>query len=170
MKSSYLVKIFGVISLWASAFCVTFCYAQESPRIAPFISTSGHQGAISDFNGKWTVVNFWAPWCPACMKDVPVLNALSQNSKIVVLGVAMDYGPDPGSSVLATIRKFGMAFTHQIYGGSRNNENGFYRQVGPVDFFPTTYLYNPSGKLVAFLPGQLSEGKVEATIRKLTPK
>lgn len=34
---------------------------------------------ISDYAGKAVVVSFWATWCPYCLKELPVLNAI-QNS------------------------------------------------------------------------------------------
>lgn len=35
---------------------------------------------VSDYAGKAVVVSFWATWCPYCLKELPVLNAI-QNSK-----------------------------------------------------------------------------------------
>ena len=34
---------------------------------------------VSDYAGKAVVVSFWATWCPYCLKELPVLNAI-QNS------------------------------------------------------------------------------------------
>ena len=31
---------------------------------------------LSDYAGKAVVVSFWATWCPYCLKELPVLNAI----------------------------------------------------------------------------------------------
>jgi len=49
-----------------------------------------------------------------------------------------------------------------VAGGARRDSNSIYRQVGPVDFFPTSYLYDPTGEIVMFIPGQVREGKLKS--------
>ena len=26
---------------------------------------------LNDLKGKWTVINYWADWCPPCIKEIP---------------------------------------------------------------------------------------------------
>jgi len=43
-------------------------------RIAPearFATLGGESFTTSDLRGKVTVVNFWATWCPDCVKEMP---------------------------------------------------------------------------------------------------
>jgi hypothetical protein len=35
-------------------------------------------------------------------------------------------------------------------------------QVGPVDYYPTSYLYAPNGEIVMFVPGVISKQKLTA--------
>lgn len=39
---------------------------------------SGKFFDIKDYQGKVTVINFWASWCPPCIKEIPSLNRLKQ--------------------------------------------------------------------------------------------
>lgn len=126
-----------------------------------FSDIEGKSVRLTDFKGKWVLVTFWAYWCPLCRVQIPTLNALNQRPDLVVIGVGMDYGQDP-SLMRAAISSHGMDYHAQVAGGSRRDPQAAFRQVGPVDFFPTSYLYSPEGELVMFIPGQLRQTKVLA--------
>lgn len=116
---------------------------------------------LSDYQGKWVLVNFWAPWCPLCKIQVPSLNTLNQRSDTRVIGIALDYGADEGA-IRKAIQVANMRFDAFVAGGSRRDPSSAQRQVGPVDFFPTSYLYDPEGEIVMFIPGQLRLPRVLA--------
>ena len=31
---------------------------------------------LDDLKGKWILINYWADWCPPCIKEIPELNEL----------------------------------------------------------------------------------------------
>ncbi len=52
---------------------------------------SGQSQALKQWQGKPLVVNFWAPWCAPCVKELPDLNRLAQkHPKATFIGVAID--------------------------------------------------------------------------------
>ncbi len=143
--------------LIGAALLVPFAHAADEPVKAinfQFTDVSGKPVQLSDFKGKWVLVNFWAPWCPLCWAEMPTLNELNKRSDFVVIGVGLDYGPDEGV-VGETAKSHNMAVHSVIAGGARRNPDSTYRQVGPVDFFPTSYVYDPNGEIVMFIPGQV---------------
>ena len=48
-----------------------------------FVDVNGKKFNLSDFKGKWVLVNFWAPWCPLCWVEVPTLNELNKRKDFV---------------------------------------------------------------------------------------
>ena len=32
---------------------------------------------LDDLKGKWILINYWADWCPPCIKEIPELNELN---------------------------------------------------------------------------------------------
>lgn len=135
----------------------------EAKKAIPFQfnDLDGHPVRLADFRGKWVLVSFWAYWCPICRIGIPSLNELNKREDLVVIGVSLDDGGDP-ANIREAIEQHGMHYHAQVAGGSRRDPNSPYRQVGPVDYFPTAYLYDPTGEIVMFIPGQLRKGQLLA--------
>ena len=47
---------------------------------------------LSEFKGKYVLLDFWATWCPDCRKDVPAVKELydKYGSKVEFMGVSFD--------------------------------------------------------------------------------
>lgn len=117
--------------------------------------TDGKIHTLSGYKGKWVLVNYWATWCPPCLEEIPDLIALYENKKnnLVVIGVAMDYR----NAKQVTDFAKGLLVEYPIVLGS----DQVVRQIGPVQGLPTTYLYNPEGKMVAQQVGLITRAAVE---------
>jgi thiol-disulfide isomerase/thioredoxin len=115
---------------------------------------------LTDYKGRWVLVNFWATWCPPCLEEIPDLIALQKNkkNKLTVIGVAMDYR-DP-KQVLDFAEQ--QMINYPIVLGDSTSV----AEVGPVTGLPTTYLFDPDGKVVAYNVGALSRAAVESYIAK----
>ena len=49
----------------------------------------GETVTLSDFQGDWVLVNFWATWCPLCVREMPYLQEIAETRDIHVLGINM---------------------------------------------------------------------------------
>ena len=156
-------KLLGVLLLGVAALVSSVRAADEPVKAINFQFTdiSGKTIQLSDFKGKWVLVNFWAPWCPLCWVEVPTLNELNKRRDFVVIGVGLDYGPDEGV-VRDTAKRHNLEFHAVVAGGARRNPDSPFRQVGPVDFYPTSYIYDPNGEIVMFIPGQVRMNRIVA--------
>jgi thiol-disulfide isomerase/thioredoxin len=139
-----LLIVFLLVSLPAQAFSL--------------VDSKGKTHTLAQYKGKWVLVNFWATWCPPCLEEIPDLVALHENKKnnLIVLGVAMDYR-DPKAVIQFSDQ---MMVSYPIILGDQKSA----AQVGAIPGLPTTYLYNPQGKVVAYNVGALTREAVERYI------
>jgi thiol-disulfide isomerase/thioredoxin len=124
-----------------------------------FRDMHGQAQRLSDYRGKWVLVNFWATWCPPCLEEVPDLVALHEAHKktdLVVIGVALDSSRE---SVVEFVAKKHVSYP-VVMGDYELAE-----QVGEVNALPTSYLFDPSGKLVSYQEGMLTRESVESYIK-----
>jgi thiol-disulfide isomerase/thioredoxin len=57
---------------------------------------AGHDVTSNAWAGKVVVINFWATWCPPCLREMPMLDELQRGvdpGKLQVVGIAID-SPD----------------------------------------------------------------------------
>jgi cytochrome c biogenesis protein CcmG, thiol:disulfide interchange protein DsbE len=93
------IAILALATGLALAFALTLasCRSSEPAAIgttAPDFTVSDGQKTVtlSQFRGKPVLLNFWATWCPPCVREVPDLVALQKQigDKVTILAVSMD--------------------------------------------------------------------------------
>ena len=149
--------------MWlAGLFLAALTLTTVSVQAADFkvTDTKGKTHSLSGYKGKWVLVNYWATWCPPCLEEIPDLISLHDNKKnnLVVIGVALEY-KDP-KQVIDFAE--GLLVTYPIVLGNPKIVN----QIGPMQGLPTTYLFNPEGKMVAQQVGAITREAVESYIGK----
>ncbi len=65
---------------------------QAAPELT-FSSLDGTAVSLSQFRGRWVLLNFWASWCAPCMDELPHLveaQSLYAGRGLQILGPALD--------------------------------------------------------------------------------
>jgi thiol-disulfide isomerase/thioredoxin len=127
-----------------------------SVQAEPFSLTDmdGKTHTTTSYKGKWVLVNFWATWCPPCLEEIPDLIALQDSHKnLIVIGIAMDY---KSKQEVAKFADDNLINYPLVLGNDK-----LARQFGSAEILPTTYIYNPQGKLVKVHRGLISRNGIE---------
>ncbi len=145
------LRLLGVVALLLSA-------GVASAESFVFKDMQGHEQRLQDYRGKWVLVNFWATWCPPCLEEIPDLISLYEAHKtdVMVIGVALD---STRESVVEFVAKKRITYPIAV------SDYDMAAQVGEVDALPTSYLYDPTGKLVSYQQGMVTRASVESYIK-----
>jgi len=64
-----------------------------TPLPSPIRTMDGRTLADADVGGRVVVLNFWAPWCPPCVKEMPEIDRFARSDAgkdVLVIGLAID--------------------------------------------------------------------------------
>lgn len=121
----------------------------------------GEEVSLSDYKGKIVFLNFWATWCPFCVKEMPDFDKLiKENDDLVVL--AVDVMEDK-KTVEEYIEKGGHDFDVVL------DEKGKVASKYLISPLPTTYFIDEDGILLGRVEGMLTwahMNEILDTIRK----
>jgi len=145
------IALFGGVCLFMLQ---SLAYAEPIEFSA--VDIDGHEQRLSDYRGKWVLVNYWATWCMPCVKELPELEAFHNKhkaDKAVVLGLNME------SIKLDKLKRFlkDKSVTYPIIQVDMAVDTPF----GAVFGMPTSFLINPKGEVSARESGTITAKLLE---------
>ncbi|MBP1676136.1 MAG: alkyl hydroperoxide reductase/Thiol specific antioxidant/Mal allergen [Bacteroidetes bacterium] len=136
--------------------------------IAPDFAQTDVQGKmvkLSDFKGKYVLIDFWASWCGPCRRENPnVVKAFNQykDKNFTILGVSLDAEKQKDAWIKAIA-------DDQLTWTQVSDLKGWDNEVGKlymVRSIPQNFLIDPNGKIVARnLRGEDLEKKLAELIK-----
>ncbi len=152
------IKLLSLIILMLSLF-VTSSFAEHLDQMSSSCTLTTLDGKpahnLQELKGKVVYVDFWASWCPPCVKSFPFLNQLDHDLKakgLHVIGVNLDEKITDAQEFIA---KHPVDFSI-VADASKQCAKGF-----EVMAMPTSYLIDRKGNIrhihQGFRPGESEE-------------
>jgi peroxiredoxin len=117
--------------------------------------------ASADLRGRVTLINFWAPWCPPCVQELPELARLHASLREQggqVIGIALAQPDDVRAFIADHPQPFPI-----LLGGQTGRELA--RQLGNVHGgLPYSVVIDADGVIRAAHAGRLDEARARALV------
>lgn len=133
--------------------------SEPLPRLQ-FAQLGGERLELAETGGKPVLINLWATWCGPCIREMPML-ARAQRDRPDVRFVFINQGEDAGH-VTKWLDAQRLTMTNVAI-DERRQASAVFKQAG----YPTTLLFDASGRLVAKRTGELSEPALQAMLMRL---
>ena len=135
-------------------------YGYAPPFTLPDVN--GNQVALSDFQAKVLIVDFWATWCPGCVAEIPHFIDLYDQYKdqgLEIIAISLDEGG--ADDVRPFLKKKPINYTMLI-----GNED-ISKQYNTKGILPTTFVIDRTGKIRSKYVGYRKKPVFEKDIKML---
>ena len=113
--------------------------------------------SAADFKGAVTLVNVWASWCVPCHDEAPLLETLSADKRIRIVGINYKDQPDNARRFLG---RYGNPFA-----AAGADQNGRASMEWGVYGVPETFIVGRDGKIAYKLVGPITEGNLDSIVK-----
>lgn len=110
---------------------------------------SGDTVRLEQFRGDYILLNFWATWCPPCVKEMPSMELLQQQFKhkgFHVVAISLD--KEPEAKIAAFVDRLNLTFTILL------DPDGIVSDPYGANALPSTFILNPDGRVIAAAKGE----------------
>jgi thiol-disulfide isomerase/thioredoxin len=119
---------------------------------------------LTEWQGKVVVVNFWATWCPPCVKEIPVFVDYQQQHPDDVSFIGI--GLDDATALAGMAEKLGMNYPTLLLDQERANEI-FERFGNNRQVVPYTAIFDRTGHFHTGHFGEMSDEHIRQKILSL---
>jgi thiol-disulfide isomerase/thioredoxin len=129
---------------------------QQAPAFT-FEKLAGGELASAQLGGKVVLLDFWATWCPPCREEMPWLVSLAGEygpKGVELVAVSHDDPEDAKEAIEGYLQKIPELRPYVVL------QNRAVAALFKVRAFPTLYVIDREGKIVASHTGQTSERNV----------
>ena len=126
---------------------------------------NGKSVSLADFRGKVIILDFWATWCPPCIKEIPDFIELYkqyEDKGFAMVGISLDQA---GISVVKSfVQKSKINYPIMMTDGKVD------KAYGGITSIPTTFIIDPAGNIRKKYVGYNSKAVFENDIKALLPE
>ncbi|EAR59684.1 TlpA family protein disulfide reductase [Neptuniibacter caesariensis] len=157
MKLIKLLAITALLMIQAS-------YAKSNQEFYSLSFENAEQETVefSQFKGKVILLNFWATWCPPCIREMPSMQRLKTHLTDQPFEIVAINAGESATTVSSFLMELDEAITFSILLDQKSRS---FREFG-IRGLPMTLLIDKQGKLVETILGE-REWDSEDSIKKI---
>ena len=132
---------------------------QSAPDFTFTDLATGRTLNLSDLRDKPVFINFWATWCPPCVKELPHIQAKYEEykDKINFVAISLDGEQDAPAQFIPA-----KGYTFPVgYGNEREISRAY-----NVEAIPMSFIIDTNGVVKAKIMGSMDEAALESFIQK----
>ncbi len=175
-----LLVVSVLLAAFAGGYLVSLLVRQE-PQLPPPVASSFETAAtlaelddlslpsledlqprrLGEWQGKVVVVNFWATWCPPCVKEIPLFVSWQQQyaGKLQFIGI----GFDDAAALAGMAEELQMNYPTLVLDEMRVNEV-FARLGNNREVLPYTAIFDSQGRFSDKHFGEVDEAVLEEKV------
>lgn len=154
-----LLLLLALVYIWFRPPAWVSDLTQPAPAVS-FRTMDGQPVSMESLRGKVVLVNFWATWCPYCLKEMPAIEEFYRDYRakgFVVLALSTDQSEE---EVRAYLQKHPYDFPVAMSAGSSH-------LFGEVSRIPTSFIIDKQGVIRHKVSGQLYYGHIKELVEPL---
>ena len=140
------------ISVYAFIFILISCVKPD------FVTSDNKKIFLDDLYGKWVVINYWADWCPPCIKEIPELNKLNAKYSDELNVFLFNFDRLEGEELKNQLRKIDAKVPSLV-----TDPQSIYNFTIP-ESLPVTFVINKKGELSNILQGPQTLEEMEKVL------
>ncbi|WP_409522449.1 TlpA family protein disulfide reductase [Nitrincola sp. MINF-07-Sa-05] len=118
----------------------------------------GQSVQLDEFKGKPLIINFWATWCPPCIREMPLLNRYDDLQDVDV--ILINQG-EAVPVIKSYLEKADISFRNMLLDPRQQS-----LQSLEIRGLPTTLFYSAEGVLVDQHMGEVTAEQLDAFIQR----
>ena len=167
---SFLNRFAGGLLLCACALAGNAADVEPLASAAPYsdlmVTTPDQRiHVLDDYRGRVVVINFWASWCPPCLREFPSLVQLKKELE----GLPFDILAVNVAEGAGTVRRFAILEEDGLR--LLMDRDGTQSRVWQVEYYPTSFILDTEGRLRYRIEGEMDWTGAEpmAWVQSLLP-
>lgn len=116
--------------------------APDKVKNFSFTDLTGKKHELSEYKGKWLIVNYWATYCPPCRVEVTDLDMFARDHKNNAVVLGMDAGGNPIEELKQFKKEYELSYT------MAPAQDSTLISFGIIDALPTTFIVSPKGEII----------------------
>lgn len=143
--------------------------AEQASPVTP-VSAAELEALLQAHRGQVVMVNYWATWCPPCLREIPDLMAVAEtlaDEPFTFIALSMDDPYSGQAQIESFIDRWFPGFTSYLRTDPEMDMIASVVDASWNEIMPTTYIIDRDGSIARTIQGKVSKEAFLAAVREV---